>query len=119
MFFCNAKLQSGIDTVLDLLKFDEKLKGSNLVIVGEGRMDGQSINGKAPVGVSLRAQKQNIPAIAICGSHTDDAKALYNCNIQAMFSICDGPMALEQSIKNAEKLIEKTAENAIRVYCLK
>lgn len=42
-FFCNAKLQSGIDTVLDLLKIEEKLKGCSLVIVDEGHTDGQSI----------------------------------------------------------------------------
>lgn len=119
LFFCNAKLQSGIETVLDLLKFDDKLQGCDLVFVGEGRMDGQSINGKAPVGVSLRAAKHGIPAIAICGSYTDDASALYDCNIQAMFSICDGPMLLEQSISNAQRLIEKTVENALRVYAIK
>lgn len=118
-FFCNAKLQSGIDTVLDLLKFDDNLKDSDLIIVGEGRMDGQSINGKAPVGVAMRAAKYHIPTIALCGSYTDDANALYNCNIKAMFSICDGPMSLEHSIGHALKLIEKTAENIVRVYCLK
>lgn len=117
-FFCNAKLQSGIETVLDLLKIEDKLQGCDLVIVGEGRMDGQSINGKAPVGVAKRVALHHIPTIALCGSYTDDAKALYNCNIKAMFSICNGPMSLGESMQNAAKLIEKSAENAVRAYLI-
>ena len=118
IFFCNAKLRPGIDTVLDLLKFDEKLLDCDLVIVGEGRMDGQSINGKAPVGVAKRAALHHVPTIAICGSYTDDAKSLYNCNIKAMFSICNGPMTLNDSIANAKALIETSVENAIRIFLL-
>lgn len=117
-FFCNAKLQSGIDTVLDLLKIEDKLKGCDIVIVGEGRMDGQSVNGKAPVGVAKRAALHHVPAIALCGSYTDDAKVLYNCNIKAMFSICNGPMTLGDSMQNASKLIETSAENAARAYLI-
>lgn len=119
MFFCNAKLQSGIDTVLDLIKFDEKIENSCVVITGEGRMDGQSVNGKAPTGIALRAQKHNIPAIAICGSYTDNARALYDYNIRAMFSICNGPMSLDEAVTDAKKLIEMASENAFRVYYLK
>lgn len=117
-FFCNAKLQSGIDTVLDLLKIEEKLKGCSLVIVGEGRMDGQSINGKAPVGTAKRAAMHHVPAIALCGSYTEDARALYDSSIKAMFSICNGPMSLEESMRNASKLIETAAENAVRAFLI-
>ena len=105
-FFCNAKLQSGIDTVLDLLKIEEKLKGCSLVIVGEGRTDGQSISGKAPVGTAKRSARHHVPAIALCGSYTEDARALYDCNIKAMFSICNGPMSLGELMKNTARLIE-------------
>lgn len=118
LFFCNARLQSGIDIVLDLLKFDEKLKDCDLVIVGEGRMDGQSIKGKAPVGVACRAKKYNVPAIAICGSYTEDARLLYKHNIEAIFSITDGPMSLDESITNVKSLLEKTAENMIRLFSM-
>ncbi len=116
--FCGAVLKPGIDIVLDLLKFNEKIKGCSLVFVGEGRIDGQSKNGKAPVGVAMRSQKHDVPAIALCGSFTEDTKQLYNNNIKAFFSICNGPMSLECSIKHASRLIENLSENVFRTYIL-
>ena len=65
MAFLGAKLQSGIDVVLDLLDFDKKLKDVDLVITGEGRMDNQSAFGKVPSGIGKRCKKMGVPAVAI------------------------------------------------------
>ena len=63
--YLNAKIKSGIDSVLDICDFDEKIKGADLIITGEGKMDSQSIHGKVPFGVAKRAR--GIPVTAIVG----------------------------------------------------
>ena len=110
-WFCKAELKRGIEVVLDLLKVDDILKDASFVFVGEGRMDGQSAQGKAPVGVAMRAKKYNIPVIALCGQIRNDAAVLYDYNVNAMFSICNGPMSLDYSMMNGEQLLELSAEN--------
>ena len=65
---CDAQLERGIDLVLDAVRFDERCRDANLVITGEGRLDGQSLAGKATIGVARAALRQNIPTIAIVGS---------------------------------------------------
>ena len=68
MTFLNAKLQSGIETVLDVVHFDEYVKDCDLVISGEGRIDHQSMYGKVPTGVSQRAKKYGVDTVCIVGS---------------------------------------------------
>ena len=68
-----ARLLPGISTILDVLDFDRALDGTNLVITGEGSIDSQSLMGKATVGVLERANKKNIPTIAIAGRVEDRA----------------------------------------------
>ena len=63
-----ATLKSGIDAVLETVRFDEQLKQVNLVVTGEGRIDGQSVQfGKVPIGVARRCAKANVPVLCICG----------------------------------------------------
>ena len=66
--FLNAELKSGIETVLDLIGFEEKLQGVSLVVTGEGRADWQSVFGKVMQGVGSRCQRMGVPAVAIVGS---------------------------------------------------
>jgi len=66
--FLGASAQSGIDLILDLVHFDEKISGADYVITGEGRFDSQSVQGKAPWGIMQRVQKLSIPTFLICGS---------------------------------------------------
>ncbi len=116
LWFCNASLQSGIDEVLDLLSMDKVLPGSSLVFVGEGKMDRQSSQGKAPIGVAKRAKRHEIPVVALCGCVDDSASILYDCGIDSMFSICTHPMTLEQSIEDCKVLLRKGACNIIRLF---
>lgn len=71
--FFNAQFRRGVDLVLDILDFDGILSGTDLVITGEGRMDGQTLTGKTPYGVMLRAWKQGVPVVAVAGSVSADA----------------------------------------------
>lgn len=77
--FCNAKLERGIDLVLDAARFDERVRDADLVITGEGRLDGQSLAGKATIGVARAALRHNAPTIAIVGSTGQGA---HNCLIR-------------------------------------
>ena len=66
--FFGARLQRGVDMVLDAVGFDSIIEGADLVITGEGRIDAQTLTGKTPYGVLQRASRQNIPVIALAGS---------------------------------------------------
>ena len=65
--FCRASLRSGLDMVMDVIDFDARLKGCDLVLTGEGRLDGQTTRGKVVAGVAMRAKALNIPVIALAG----------------------------------------------------
>ena len=112
--FAQASIVSGIDTCLDLIDFDKKVAGADLVIVGEGRLDCQSFAGKAPIGVAKRTPN-GVPVIAICGSLADDLPPLPFENIQAAFSILEKSEPLEDSLKNASLYLEHTATNIGRL----
>lgn len=100
MTFLNAKLQNGIKTILDIVHFDERIQGCQLVITGEGRIDHQSIYGKVPTGVALAAKKHHIPTIAIVGSIGENLGQIYDY-IDTIESSVDHPCSLEDALKNA------------------
>ena len=108
--FAQASIVSGIDTCLDLIDFDKKVSDADLVVVGEGRLDRQSLAGKAPIGVAKRTPV-GVPVIAICGSLAEDLSSLPFENIQAAFSILEKSEPLEDSLKNASLYLEHTAAN--------
>lgn len=112
--FCGGKMKSGIDTVLDLIGFDERLNGVDLVITGEGRADHQSVCGKVMHGVGLRAKAMGIPVIGLCGSLGEGADALYGCGISSLMTIMESDMPVEYAIANAEKLYYKAAVRLFR-----
>lgn len=117
--FCNAELKNGIKMVIELLKLEEQLKDCSLVVVGEGRLDGQTSAGKAPVGIAHIAKKYNIPVIAIGGSISDDGYKVYDHGIDALFSICNKPMELNDAIVNAKELLIKSSSNIMRTFILR
>ncbi len=112
----NAKVSSGIDTIMDLLFIEEEIKTSDIIFTGEGRMDGQSLNGKAPVGIAKIAKKYNKPVIAIVGSKDEDYESVLDQGIDIVLDIVNRPMELENAIENAEKYISQTAYAAMKLY---
>ncbi len=76
--FLNSKIQMGIETVLDIVKFDEIIKDVDYVITGEGRLDYQSLRGKVVIGVARRARKQNVQVIAVVGSLGEGYEGAYD-----------------------------------------
>lgn len=114
--FCNATIHSGIDKVLDIANIEQYFKDTDLVITGEGKIDGQSIFGKVPVGVASRAKKYDIPVVAIVGSVGEGAHKAYSYGIDVIVDIIDKPMTLEYAMENVSELIENAATNVMRSY---
>ena len=116
--FAGAEIVSGIHTCLDLIHFDEEVKNADLVIVGEGRLDSQSLAGKAPIGVAKRTPK-GVPVIAICGCLDEDLPPLPFENIVAAFSILEKSELLADSLKKAAIYLENTAASIARIMFLR
>ncbi len=108
--FVGATLCRGIDAVLRLVKFDELLKGADLVITGEGRVDYQSAFGKVIHGVASYAKAAHVPIVVIAGGVGEGAEAVYELGVSTIVSLPDAPMKLEDCIKNADVLIKKAAD---------
>lgn len=97
-----AELRSGVETVLDLVGFDERARDVDLVITGEGNMDEQSAAGKAPVGVARRAKRYGKPVAAVVGGRADNLDAVYEQGIDLVLPICRKPMPLDQALDPQE-----------------
>ena len=107
--FLGAEIKSGINLVLDLLNFSGKAKDADLIVTGEGRIDGQVKFGKALFGLGKTAQKLKIPLIAFCGSYSQDAFKLHDSGITAFFSILPGPCRLPEAMENGEEFLLSTS----------
>lgn len=90
-----AELRSGVETMLDLIGFDERVRDVDLVITGEGNMDEQSAAGKAPVGVARRAKRYGKPVVAVVGGRADNLDAVYGQGVDLVLPVCRKPMGLE------------------------
>jgi len=115
MEFCGGELKSGIEIVLDLIKFDSYLEGVNLVISGEGRIDGQSVYGKVPVGVAGRAKKKNIPVLVVVGDIGPKVDAVYAHGIDAVMSSVNKAMSLEEAMSRSYELLIDSSARAMRM----
>lgn len=93
-----AELCSGVETVLDLVGFDERVRDVDLVITGEGNMDEQSAAGKAPVGVARRAKRYGKPVVAVVGGRAVSLDTVYEQGIDLVLPICRKPMPLDQAL---------------------
>ncbi|MED9952135.1 MAG: tRNA adenosine(34) deaminase TadA [Collinsella sp.] len=99
-----AELRSGVETVLDLVGFDERVRDVDLVITGEGNMDEQSAAGKAPVGVARRAKRYGKPVIAVVGGRADNLDAVYGQGVDLVLPVCRRPMPLDQALDPQEAI---------------
>ena len=115
-----AELRSGVETVLDLIGFDERVRVVDLVITGEGNMDEQSAAGKAPVGVARRAKRYGKPVVAVVGGRADNLDAVYGQGVDLVLPVCRRPMSLELALdpREAEANLVCAGETAARAYDL-
>lgn len=117
--FFGAQLQMGIETVLDTVHFSEIVKDADLVITGEGKLDGQSLRGKVVIGVAKRAQDAGIPVIALVGGVESDISDAYKKGITAIFPINRLPEDFSISKEKSAENLAATAQDVLRlVKCI-
>lgn len=115
--FTDAVLESGIRIVLEETHLESYVKDADLVITGEGRLDGQTVMGKAPIGVAKAAKKYKKTVLAFSGCVTEDAAACNGEGIDAFFPILRTPCSLECAMEpeNAKKNMEAAVEQVMRL----
>ena len=104
MVFLNGTLKSGIETVLNLVAFDEHLKDVDIVVTGEGATDWQSVFGKVMQGIGVHCKAHHIPAVAIVGSMGKGAEDIYEYGIESIITTVNGIMPLSDALEHAEDL---------------
>lgn len=112
--FLGATLEMGIETVLNMTRFDELIRDADLVISGEGKIDGQSLRGKVVIGVGRRTRKQGIPLIAVVGDIGDDVSAAYDEGVSGIFSINRVAVPYAEAKKRARSDLALTIDNLFR-----
>lgn len=107
--FFNARLIPGIEYFLDVCGFDNALKDADIVITGEGRIDDQTLEGKGPYGVAVRAKKEGLPVIGLAGSISPQASSQLNKYFDFLIPIGNGPGEISFALKNTEANLRRTA----------
>ena len=113
--FLGAELRSGIEAVLDLVDFDARLVGADLVITGEGRIDSQSVRGKVISGIAKRTRRAGVPLVAVVGSIAPDADAAYDLGVTALFGIDRTAKAFTDYAAESAEYYRATLEDVLRL----
>ena len=119
--FLHGKLEPGISIVLEEIGIENQIKNADIVITGEGRLDGQTVMGKAPIGIARLAKKYGKLVLAFSGSVTEDAASCNEAGIDAFFPILRQVTTLEEAMdpQTAQKNMESAVEQVFRVIRLK
>ena len=114
--FLNAALTPGIEMIMQQANFAQLLNDADVVITGEGRLDGQSLAGKTPIGVSRAAKRHGKPVIVLAGSLGDGWQACTEEGVTAAFALADGLMTLEQALPRTAELLADRCESIARLW---
>jgi glycerate 2-kinase len=114
--FLGAELRPGIDLVLEASRFAEKVRGADLVLTGEGRVDGQTARGKTVSGVARAARGAGVPVVVLAGSIGEDVDSLYSIGVTSLFSLVPGPVSLEEAMRSGRPMIAAAAERILRLW---
>lgn len=115
--YLNGKLESGVDLVIRETELEKYIKEADVVVTGEGRLDGQSYMGKAPIGVAKLAKKHKKTVIAFSGCVTEDAVLCNEHGIDAYFPILQKPCSLAEAMdeENAYRNLKATSQQVFRL----
>ena len=116
--FCCAELKRGIDLVTKHTNLKEKMQDADYVFTGEGSIDGQTLYGKAPLGVALIAKEYDIPVIAFAGRIGDGTEALYENGIDSIIGILSEAETIDKALEKGPENIERASENIVRIILL-
>jgi len=118
MAFTRSSMKRGVDLVVKVTELEKYLKGADLVITGEGRVDFQTAFGKTPAGVAKAAKKYKVPVVAIGGCLTDDANGVFDHGIHGLDSAAAKDMSFEMAIKDSRKHLALAGERVIRMILI-
>jgi glycerate kinase len=114
--FASGKLEPGIKLIINAVNLAVRLENADLCLTAEGAIDAQSAFGKTAVGVAQLARSLQCPTVALAGSIGPGAEAVLEHGIDAYFSICPGPISLDQAIDQAGTLLERATEQVVRGF---
>ncbi|MFR7473562.1 MAG: glycerate kinase [Christensenellales bacterium] len=112
-----AKLQMGIETVLDTVSFETLAQRADIILTGEGRMDGQSLRGKVVMGIARRAKPLGVPVVAVVGDIGDDIAPAYEQGVTGIFSINRVAQDFEKVRARSKSDLALTMDNLVR-FCV-
>jgi glycerate 2-kinase len=107
MALLNAEIKPGIELILDLIDFDRRIAGADLVVTGEGSLDEQSLAGKAPIGVARAAARAGTPVVAVAGRLRLSPERLHEAGISAAYPLSALEPDPARSIANAKPLLRR------------
>lgn len=114
--FLAAELRPGIELMLEATDLGAKVRGADLLLTGEGRIDHQTAMGKTISGVAQVARDAGVPVVAIVGAIGDGVDNLYPLGVTSMFSLAPGPISLDQAMRDGGRLIADAAERVMRLF---
>jgi len=109
--FLGARLRPGIEIVMETVEMDRVVADADLIVTGEGRLDGQTIHGKTPIGVASVAERHGKPVIAIAGSLGRGFEAVYDHGIAAVFSVLSRPCTVAEALAEGAVNLRNTARD--------
>ncbi|WP_044565060.1 glycerate kinase family protein [Anaerococcus provencensis] len=112
----NAKIERGIEAIIDLLNIEKFIEKADIVFTGEGRIDGQSINGKAPVGIAKIAKKYNKPVVAIVGSKGEGYENVLDHGIDLVIDLVNQPITLDECIASTPVTLPTTSYMVLKLF---
>ncbi|WP_406612474.1 glycerate kinase [Acinetobacter schindleri] len=114
MAFADAKLQSGVELIIEQSRLAEKIAQADYVLTGEGKIDSQTALGKTPFGVAQVAQQFNKPVLAFAGLVGEGIESLFDAGFSQIVGINPPDCSLEEALKNGEVNLEKAVSKTIK-----
>lgn len=116
--FTDATIKRGVELVVAATNLDDYMKGADLAITGEGRVDFQTAFGKTPAGVAQCARRHGVPVVAIGGGLSDDANGVFQHGIDGLGAATANPMPLEVAILKSREYLQNAAERVARLIMI-
>ncbi|WP_461202546.1 glycerate kinase [Enterococcus sp. N342-3-1-2] len=116
--FLNSHFVSGANFIIDMLHLSEHIQSADFVITGEGKMDAQSAYGKLPTVIAKLAKSQHKKVIAVVGDASEVNTANYESGFDLILNLTRGPMSLNDSMRQTQRLAKETGRDIMRIVHL-
>ena len=114
--FCGATTRPGIELVAELTGLDAAVAAADLVLTGEGSVDAQTLQGKAPAGVARVAAAHGVPLVVLAGRVAPDADVLLDAGVTALVPITQGVTDLATALRDGASNLERATATVLRLF---